>query len=82
MGTATQRIRVGTWVAHIYLRTPYLCAKAAIMAADATSGRMILGLGVSHQPVNRALGLEMPSAIGLLADQLDVRRRATIFKSD
>src|SRR5262245_25496812 len=61
MGTSTQQLKVGTWVAHIYLRLPYLCAKAAVMAADATGGRFILGLGVSHQPVNQALGLEMPN---------------------
>ena len=60
MGLATRRLKVGTWVANIYLRLPYLCAKAAIMAADATGGRMILGLGVSHQPVNSALGIDMP----------------------
>ena len=60
MGTATRQLKVGTWVANIYLRLPYLCAKEAIMAADATGGRMILGLGVSHQPVNRALGIDMP----------------------
>src|SRR5207302_9921893 len=60
MGLATRRLKVGTWVANIYLRLPYLSAKAAIMAADATGGRMILGLGVSHQPVNSALGIEMP----------------------
>jgi alkanesulfonate monooxygenase SsuD/methylene tetrahydromethanopterin reductase-like flavin-dependent oxidoreductase (luciferase family) len=33
------------------------------LIADATDGRMILGLGVSHQPVNAALGVEMPSPI-------------------
>jgi 5,10-methylenetetrahydromethanopterin reductase len=63
MGLATSRLKVGTWVAHIYLRLPYLCAKAAIMAADATGGRMILGLGVSHQPVNSALGIDMPEPV-------------------
>jgi 5,10-methylenetetrahydromethanopterin reductase len=66
MGLATSHLKVGTWVAHIYLRLPYLCAKAAIMAADATGGRMILGLGVSHQPVNRALGIDMPDPAGAL----------------
>ena len=66
MGLATRRIKVGTWVAHIYLRLPYLCAKAAALVADATGGRMILGLGVSHQPVNRALGIEMPDPAGAL----------------
>ena len=61
MGLATSRLKVGTWVAHIYLRLPYLCAKAAALAGDATGGRFILGLGVSHQPVNRALGIDMPN---------------------
>jgi alkanesulfonate monooxygenase SsuD/methylene tetrahydromethanopterin reductase-like flavin-dependent oxidoreductase (luciferase family) len=61
MGEATKRIKVGTWVANIYLRHPYVCAKSAAFIADATGGRMVLGLGVSHQPVNRALGIEMPS---------------------
>jgi alkanesulfonate monooxygenase SsuD/methylene tetrahydromethanopterin reductase-like flavin-dependent oxidoreductase (luciferase family) len=60
IGMSTRHIQVGTWVADIYLRVPYLCAKAAIIAADATDGRFILGLGVSHQPVNRALGIDMP----------------------
>lgn len=68
MGVATRRIKVGTWVAHTYLRLPYLCAKAAIIAADATEGRMVLGLGVSHQPVNRALGIDMPKPAEALRD--------------
>jgi 5,10-methylenetetrahydromethanopterin reductase len=66
MGTATRHLRVGTWVADIYLRLPYICAKHAMLAADATDGRFILGLGVSHQPVNRALGIEMPDPAGAL----------------
>ena len=48
MGEATSTIKVGTWVANIYLRHSYLCAKHAALIADATGGRMILGLGVSH----------------------------------
>jgi alkanesulfonate monooxygenase SsuD/methylene tetrahydromethanopterin reductase-like flavin-dependent oxidoreductase (luciferase family) len=65
MGTATKRIGVGTWIANIYLRHPYVCAQGAAMIADATGGRFILGLGVSHPPVNRALGIDMgdPPAI-------------------
>jgi alkanesulfonate monooxygenase SsuD/methylene tetrahydromethanopterin reductase-like flavin-dependent oxidoreductase (luciferase family) len=66
MGLATRRVRVGTWVAHTFLRLPYLCAKAASLAGDATGGRMILGLGVSHQSVNQALGIEMPDPTGTL----------------
>lgn len=60
MGTATRRIQVGTWIANIYLRHSYVCAQGAALIADATGGRFILGLGVSHPPVNRALGIDMP----------------------
>jgi 5,10-methylenetetrahydromethanopterin reductase len=66
MGTATRHIRVGTWVADIYLRLPYICAKMALLAGDASDGRFILGLGLSHQPVNRALGIEMPDPVRAL----------------
>src|SRR5713101_6952878 len=60
MGTATRRIQVGTWIANIYLRHAYVCAQGAALIADATGGRFVLGLGVSHQPINRALGIDMP----------------------
>jgi alkanesulfonate monooxygenase SsuD/methylene tetrahydromethanopterin reductase-like flavin-dependent oxidoreductase (luciferase family) len=59
MGTATSRILVGTFVANIYLRHPSVCAYGAALIADATEGRFILGLGVSHQAVNQALGIDM-----------------------
>lgn len=61
MGSATERIKVGTWVANIYLRHSYTCAQGAALIAEATGGRFILGLGVSHQPVNGALGIDMGS---------------------
>src|SRR5438128_3718969 len=59
MGAATKRINVGTWVANIYLRHTYVCAQGAALIGDATDGRFILGLGVSHGPVNSALGIDM-----------------------
>jgi alkanesulfonate monooxygenase SsuD/methylene tetrahydromethanopterin reductase-like flavin-dependent oxidoreductase (luciferase family) len=66
MGEATRQIKVGTWIASIHMRHSYACAKAASLIADATGGRLILGLGVSHRPVNTALGAEMASPIGAL----------------
>ena len=71
MGDATHRINVGTWVSSIHIRHSYACANAASLIADATGGRMILGLGVSHQPVNAALGADMPTPT------LALRRYAT-----
>jgi alkanesulfonate monooxygenase SsuD/methylene tetrahydromethanopterin reductase-like flavin-dependent oxidoreductase (luciferase family) len=59
MGSVTKTIKVGTWIASIYLRHPYACAQAAALISDATDGRMILGLGVSHQSVNAALHVDM-----------------------
>jgi alkanesulfonate monooxygenase SsuD/methylene tetrahydromethanopterin reductase-like flavin-dependent oxidoreductase (luciferase family) len=59
LGTATRQIVVGTWVANVYLRHPYVCAQGATLIADATEGRFVLGLGVSHQPVNEALRIDM-----------------------
>jgi alkanesulfonate monooxygenase SsuD/methylene tetrahydromethanopterin reductase-like flavin-dependent oxidoreductase (luciferase family) len=75
MGTATTRITVATWIANIYLRHPYVCAQGAALIADATGGRFILGLGVSHQPVNRALGIDMPDPQSVL------RRYVTAVRS-
>jgi alkanesulfonate monooxygenase SsuD/methylene tetrahydromethanopterin reductase-like flavin-dependent oxidoreductase (luciferase family) len=59
MGAATRRIKVGTWIANIYLRHSYVCAQGAALIADATGGRFILGLGVSHPSVNKALAIDM-----------------------
>src|SRR5881409_1639087 len=59
MGAATRRITVGTWIANIYLRHSYVCAQGAALIGDATGGRFVLGLGVSHPPVNKALGVDM-----------------------
>lgn len=59
MGSATERITVGTWIANIYLRNSYTCAQGAALIAEATGGRFILGLGVSHPPINAALGVDM-----------------------
>jgi alkanesulfonate monooxygenase SsuD/methylene tetrahydromethanopterin reductase-like flavin-dependent oxidoreductase (luciferase family) len=62
MGAATRRIHVGTWVANVYLRHAYVCAQGAALIAASTGGRFILGLGVSHQPVNGALKIDMSNA--------------------
>jgi alkanesulfonate monooxygenase SsuD/methylene tetrahydromethanopterin reductase-like flavin-dependent oxidoreductase (luciferase family) len=75
MGAATQRIRVGTCIANIYLRHSYVCAQGAALIADATGGRFMLGLGVSHPPVNSALGIQMSDPLAALRRYVsDVRK--------
>ena len=75
MGAATRRIKVGTWIANIYLRHSYVCAQGAALIADATEGRFILGLGVSHPPVNNALAVDMGEPPAML------RRYVTAVRS-
>ena len=58
---------------NIYLRHPYVCAQGAAFIADATDGRFLLGLGVSHQPVNRALGIDMPEPQATLRRYVTMR---------
>lgn len=53
----TRRVVVGSFVAIIYYRHPFVAALAATAISEASGGRFILGLGVSHPPRNRGLGL-------------------------
>lgn len=60
---ATNNIKVGTWIANIYMRQPVVAAATALTIQEITDGRMILGLGVSHKPVNDRYGIEMGDPI-------------------
>ena len=44
-----ERIKLGTGVLPIYSRTPVATAQAAATIDEYSGGRMVLGLGVSHQ---------------------------------
>jgi alkanesulfonate monooxygenase SsuD/methylene tetrahydromethanopterin reductase-like flavin-dependent oxidoreductase (luciferase family) len=46
---SSQRIRVGTGVVPIYTRTPATMAQTAATIDELSGGRLILGVGVSHQ---------------------------------
>jgi alkanesulfonate monooxygenase SsuD/methylene tetrahydromethanopterin reductase-like flavin-dependent oxidoreductase (luciferase family) len=47
----TERVKLGTGVLPIYSRTPVATAQAAATIDELSTGRMVLGLGVSHRPV-------------------------------
>jgi F420-dependent oxidoreductase-like protein len=47
----SQRVKLGTGVLPIYSRTPVATAQAAATIDELSSGRMVLGLGVSHRAV-------------------------------
>jgi len=48
---SSERIRVGTGVAPIFSRTPATMAQSAATVDEASGGRMVLGLGVSHRAI-------------------------------
>lgn len=59
----TSKIKVGTWITNIYMRQPVICAAEALTVQEVSGGRMVLGLGVSHKPVNDRFGIDMGDPI-------------------
>ncbi len=60
---ATSGIKVGTWITNIFMRKPVICAAEALTVQEVSDGRMVLGLGVSHKPVNDKFGIDMGNPI-------------------
>jgi alkanesulfonate monooxygenase SsuD/methylene tetrahydromethanopterin reductase-like flavin-dependent oxidoreductase (luciferase family) len=60
---ATSRIKVGTWITNIYMRQPVISTAEALTIQEISGGRMVLGLGVSHKPVNDRFGINMKDPI-------------------
>ncbi len=59
----TERIHVGTNIANIFFRHPFLAASTArTIVAELSGGRLILGLGMSHRGMLRSLGIDMGDA--------------------
>jgi F420-dependent oxidoreductase-like protein len=47
----TKSIEMGTSVVPVYTHHPHMLAQQALTVQDAAKGRLILGIGLSHQPV-------------------------------
>lgn len=58
MAHATRTIRFGTSITPIYLKHPFDLAQQAAYIHELSGGRFILGLGVSHGPMNERLGVQ------------------------
>jgi len=56
---ATSRIKVGTNIANIYFRHPFLAAMTAATIDELSGGRLVLGFGISHRPLLESLGITM-----------------------
>jgi len=64
----TSTIRVGTNIANIYFRHPFLAAMTAWTISELSGGRLILGLGMSHRAVLKSLGIDMKKPREYLAE--------------
>ncbi len=57
MAHATTTLRFGTSIPPIYLKHPFDLAQQAAYIHELSGGRFVLGLGVSHGPMNERLGV-------------------------
>lgn len=57
LALVTERLRMGTSVVNLYARHPSEYARTAALVHELSGGRFAFGIGVSHGPMNRRLGV-------------------------
>lgn len=73
---ATSRITVGTNIANMHYRHPYLCAATARAISEISGGRLLLGIGISHRQLLSTLGIDMGDGREALRRYVDYVQRA------
>ena len=68
----TQHIRLGTSIVPTYPRHPLVMAQQAQVIAQLAPGRFRLGIGPSHRPSMRELGIELHNPLGHLKEYLQI----------
>ncbi|MBI3303815.1 MAG: LLM class flavin-dependent oxidoreductase [Deltaproteobacteria bacterium] len=68
LASKTSRIQVGTGITNLYLRHPLLAALHVMTIDRLAPGRVMLGLGTSHVPTNRAYGIAMDKPLTALRE--------------
>ena len=76
IAAGTSKVTVGTNIANIYFRHPFLCASTARVISDLSGGRVLLGLGMSHRGLLARLGIDMGNAREALRDYTMFVQRA------
>jgi alkanesulfonate monooxygenase SsuD/methylene tetrahydromethanopterin reductase-like flavin-dependent oxidoreductase (luciferase family) len=72
---ATERIPLGTMIANLYARPVADYAQTASLVHELSDGRFHFGVGVSHAPLNRRLGVATGRPLA------DVRRFAETYRA-
>jgi len=70
----TTTIPFGTAIANIYTRNAFDMAHAAAYIHELSGGRFVLGLGVSHDPANRRLGVSTGKPLSDMRDYVSRMR--------
>ena len=66
----TQSLKLATGIANVYARDPVATISSASSLQELSSGRFILGLGVSNAGLNKARGHEWQKPLGKLSSYL------------
>ena len=77
MAFATRTLRFGTAIANLYTRTAFDMAQTAAFIHEVSGGRFVLGLGVSHAPVNARLGVATGKPLSDVRRAVEAIRGAT-----
>jgi 5,10-methylenetetrahydromethanopterin reductase len=76
----TTRIQVGTGITNLYLRHPLLTALHVMTIDQLAPGRVMLGLGTSHVPTNKAYGIAMDKPLTALREY--VTTVSSVFRGE
>ena len=68
----TTDIKMGTSIVPLFPRHPLVMVQQAQVVSQLAPGRFRLGIGPSHRPSMRAMGIQMPSPLGHLRDYLRI----------
>ena len=68
----TQKIKFGTSVVPIFPRHPLVMVQQTQVVAQLAPGRFRLGIGPSHRPYMRAMGIRMNNPLGHLREYLQI----------
>ena len=72
---STQRITVGTGIAHVDYRQPALLGASAVAIDELSGGRFLLGLGTSSSQMSQALGIPWKESRTALRETARVLRQ-------
>jgi len=75
---ATERLTVATGIANVWARDAVAMASAARYLADASGGRFVVGMGVSHAGALQRRGHQYGRPLGFMRDYLEQMNEAVL----